>query len=237
MAHNAYEHNHVGCCSHSPSIWHEFVCHVPYTVVSLALGFALAAILQVIGDAVARDKAASAMMTSGYHTLFHVFHFLHIVFAVTGTTVTFFRYSRQWVVGILISLCVPALLCMLSDSILPAVAGSLLGVSMHLHVCLLQPYDAFNVLVFMLAGLGVGIALLHNATSLRIFSHGSHFFHILCSSLASLFYIVSHGFTQWSDDLGVVFISLFVVVIIPCTLSDVVVPLYFVKRNAESRKE
>jgi len=234
----AYDNNApdcAGCCAHEPSIWNEFVCHIPYTVVSLAIGFAFASVLHVFGEAVAGQSSDPHVLASGFHDLFHVFHFLHIVFAVTGTTVTFFRYSRRIIFGMCVSLLVPTIFCMVSDSVLPMIAGRILGVDMHLHICLFE--DTLNIVIFMLAGLGVGFALLHNASSLVVFSYGSHFFHIFCSSLASLFYIVSHGFTDWAHSMGLVFVSLFLAVIIPCTLSDVVVPLYCVGTDRSSDKE
>ena len=225
----------VGCSGHEPSIWNEFICHIPYTAISLAVGFALASILHVINGVSVATQYDVAM--HGYHTLFHVFHFLHIVFAVTGTTVTFFRYSNRIVFGVLVSLLVPAFFCMLSDSVLPMIAGSILGVSMHLHICIFHLHDAINLFIFMITGLGIGTALLQHSSSLRVFSYGSHFFHIFCSSLASLFYIVSHGFTDWPHHMGLVFISLFIAVIVPCTLSDVVIPLYCVSSRSRKGKE
>lgn len=236
MAYDTNKTGCVGCCEQEPRIWHEFMCHVPYTVISLAIGFALASILHVINTAVGA-QADPAAISSGYETLFHVFHYLHIVFAVMGTTVTFFRHSRNLVRGILVSLLVPAVFCILSDSVLPMIGGSLLGVDIHLHICFLEPHDAVNMVIFILAGLAVGASVLQHTPSLQFLSYGSHFFHIFCSSLASLFYIVSHGFMDWSHSMGLVFITLFVAVIVPCTLSDVVVPLYCVGRSARKSKE
>jgi len=47
--------------------------------------------------------------------------------------------------------------------------------------------------------------------------------------LASAFYMVSSGFGDWIDQIGLVFILLIFAVVIPCTLSDVVVPILFAK--------
>jgi len=236
MAQSPHEPGCVGCSDHTPSIWSEFVCHVPYTVISLVIGFVFAGVLHVLQTAFAGVTTATQQAADGYNTLFHVFHFLHIIFAVTGTTVTFFRYSRRVALGVIVSIAVPAIFCMLSDSVLPMAAGVMLGVDMQLHICWMHLHDAINMGIFLLTGLAVGAALLQHAASLRVFSYGSHFFHIFCSALASLFYIVSHGYTNWPHDMGLVFISLFVAVIVPCTLSDVVVPLYCVGAS-HSHKE
>jgi len=53
----------------------------------------------------------------------------------------------------------------------------------------------------------------------------SHFFHILISSFASTFYIVSHGLLHWYSFIGMIFLFLVIAVVIPCTLSDVVIPM------------
>ncbi len=236
MAYDGNKTGCIGCCEQEPRIWHEFMCHVPYTVISLAVGFALASILHVIQAAIG-VQTDSEVISEGYEMLFHVFHYLHIVFAVMGTTVTFFRYSHKIVRGVLVSLAIPAFFCMLSDSVLPSVAGSVLGIDIHLHVCLFHVHDAINMAIFLLAGLAVGASVLQHTPSLQFLSYGSHFFHIFCSSLASLFYIVSHGFTDWANSMGLVFVSLFIAVIVPCTLSDVVVPLCCVEKSAHKSKE
>jgi len=57
-----------------------------------------------------------------------------------------------------------------------------------------------------------------------VFSHGAHVF---VSSLASLLYLVSFGFTGWMTDIHLVFPVFLLVVIavwIPCCISDIVVP-------------
>ncbi len=58
----------------------------------------------------------------------------------------------------------------------------------------LSGHDCMNVFPFMIVGLITGLALRkHHEVSLGFFSLASHFIHILISSLASLFYVVSWG--------------------------------------------
>jgi hypothetical protein len=54
--------------------------------------------------------------------------------------------------------------------------------------------------------------------------------------MASLFYTVANGFDDWYRSMGILFIFLFIAVIIPCTLSDVVVPLYFARGGRKNAK-
>ena len=73
-----------------------------------------------------------------------------------------------------------------------------------------------------------------NPKGTSLYAITSHVAHIFVSSLASTFYLVAHGFSNWYDNIGFVFLSMIVAVVIPCTLSDVVVPMTFAK--AESMK-
>ena len=207
---------------HKHSMWDELVCHVPYTGFSLALAFAVLSILNFIALA----SPLKAQVHAGYHVLFHTFHYLHIIVAVTGAMITFFRFSKNVLLGFLVAVIAPTVFCVLSDIMLPAVAGSLLGVNMIMHICFFDPYDTFNLLAFMLIGVVCGVTLLQHEESLKLFALRSHFLHIFVSCLAALFYTVAHGFEDWHNAMGILFVFLFVAVIIPCTLSDVVVPLY-----------
>lgn len=213
------------CEHHSHSVWEEFVCHIPYAGFSLALGFAFLSLIYFVGLGFVNQQ----VLHRGYHVLFHSFHYLHVIVAVAGSAITFFRFSKNILLGVLVSLIAPTFFCIMSDIMLPTLAGRLLGVHMHMHVCFLHLHDALNLFAFMVVGLLCGVSLLKHKASLRAFSLSSHFLHILVSSMASLFYMVAHGFHSWYESMGLLFIFLFIAVIIPCTLSDVVVPLYFAR--------
>jgi hypothetical protein len=60
-----------------------------------------------------------------------------------------------------------------------------------------------------------------------------HFGHILLSSMASMFYMVSHGFIDWYHQMGLVYIVLIVAVVVPCTLSDVIIPTILGKNDTK----
>ncbi|MCL5436766.1 MAG: hypothetical protein M1549_02740 [Candidatus Dependentiae bacterium] len=213
--------SHCDLCGDRPhSIWEELMCHVPYAAISIAIGFVFLSIINFFGQASLSLEA----MHSGYHVLFHAFHYLHVVVAVAGAIITFSRFSDRVGIGILVACLVSPLFCIFSDVILPSFAGRLLGFAMPMHICLLNARDALNWYAFLLVGLGMGAALLRNNQSLKTFSLTFHFFHILISSMASMFYMVAHGLDCWYDIMGGIFLLLFVAVVVPCTLSDVVVP-------------
>jgi hypothetical protein len=165
-------------------------------------------------------------LSAAFHQLFHSFHYLHIVFACIGTVLTFLNFSSALVPAIIVGLVSPAVFCVLSDVIMPYVAGELLGINMQLHVCFFSEY--FNITAFLLIGLLTGFFLraqIARGMETRSFLRVIHFSHILLSALSSLFYMVSHGYTDWTSQMGIVFIIMIICVVVPCTMSDVVTPI------------
>lgn len=215
------------CHSHADSdgsLIGELVCHLPYAIFSVAFGLIILSFITFLRAADFSNRAVCGDM----HSLFHSFHFLHIVFAATGSVVTFSRFSSNIVKGVFVSLISTLFFCTLSDVILPYVAGRILGVSMHLHICLVS--ELHNIVPFLLVGLLNGIIMSqHNSGTQQFYSVWAHFGHILASSLASLFYLVSEGFVHWNEQMGALFALLIVAVVVPCTFADVIVPVMFAR--------
>ncbi len=211
---------------HRHGLYDELVCHTPYGIFSVAVGFIVLSILSIF---VYMPGQGNLLARAG-HMLFHSFHFLHIMFAATGSILTFFRYSNNVFKGIIVGACSAAFFCILSDILMPYIAGTLLGVHMHFHICFITEW--YTVVPFLAAGVLNGFLLSkHNPTKHGFYSLSSHFAHILVSSLASLFYIVSNGLSDWMPYMGPLFILMVIAVVIPCTFSDIVVPMYFAKTN------
>lgn len=222
---HGHDHSHED--HHEHTIIEELYHHLPYAIFSVALGMIILSLLDY-SNAGSNALVASDMKCSGFHMLFHSFHFLHILFAATGTIITFSRFSRNIFYAILVGTISPAIFCMLSDVVFPYFAGRMLGVPMTFHICFHR--ELHNILPFLFMGILNGIVLRrHGSKMLGIFSVGSHFVHILISSLASLFYMVAHGFSNWYPQMGLVFLFLVIAIVIPCTFSDVIVPMYFAR--------
>jgi hypothetical protein len=237
MANNTHEHvnqeNHSH--SHHGLFAVELMHHLPYAIFSVALGMIVLSLLDYSSSMNSIGHEARAEACSGYHLLFHSFHFLHILFAATGTIITFSRFSRSLPKALLVGTISPVIFCMLSDVLLPYLAGRLLGVDMELHICFHR--ELANVVPFLGVGIVNGLILrAHHSSMLSIFSLGSHFVHILISSLAGLFYMVSHGFDNWYPQMGLVFLFLVVAIVIPCTFSDVLIPMYWAGVKSKHEK-
>jgi hypothetical protein len=204
------------CGKHDHTFYEELIHHLPYAIFSVAVGIVILSFL----------SAFQSITPSGYYLLFHSFHFLHILFAATGTIITFSRFSRNTTMALIVGIISPTFFCIFSDILMPYAVGRLLGVTMELHICF--HHEIHNILPFLAAGVINGMLLRHHQSSmLRLFSIGSHFVHILISSLAALFYLVSHGFSSWHSQMGYIMLVMAVAIIVPCTLSDIVVPMYF----------
>lgn len=223
--------HHDDLHDHEYTLKSELVHHLPYAIFSVALGLSILSFFTFI----ARGIFEPIFMHKGFNMLFHSFHFMHLVFAGTGTVVMFRRFSKKVFPAIFLGIFSPIIFCTLSDCVLPYLGGRALGVDMTFHFCLLT--ELANVIPFLFVGIINGWILSgHHASRQGFYSVFSHAGHILVSALAASFYLVSHGFDLWYKQIGAVFIFLIVAVVIPCTLSDVVVPMSFARSRTKNEK-
>ncbi len=213
---NILEHHHT--------VKEELFCHLPYAIFSVAIALIFLSFLTNIGS----DASVGHSHDSMAYRLFHNFHYLHLLFAGTGTILMFRKYSQSTFMGLFVGIAIPAFFCTLSDAILPYFGGKFVNLSMEFHWCFIYHLD--TVLPFLLAGILNGWVMSQHEKSRQLFySLGFHFFHIFISSMASILYLVSFGFNNWWEHMSFVFIYIIVAVLIPCTLADIVVPIFFAR--------
>jgi len=211
---------------HHHTVWDEIVCHLPYAIFSVAMAMIVLSFLTFI------DTSMQVGKKSITYGLFHNFHYLHLLFAATGTMLTFRKYSKNVVAALAVGFIVPAVFCTISDTVLPYIGGRMMNLDMHFHWCFIKHLDV--VLPFVLVGMLNGWVMSYHKSSRQLFySVGFHFSHIFISSMASILYLVSFGFTHWYKSMGLVFIYIILVVLIPCTLSDIVVPMVCAKAKGK----
>jgi len=196
----------------------EMQHHLPYTIWSVAIGLAIVGLLQFIA------QVGGVNMSEPAHGLFHIFHALHALFSAAATTAMFWKHERDWLKAVLVGFTGTVGVCTISDVFLPYIAGTLLGVKMSLHICILQ--HPMLVLPFVFTGILLG--LLAQSESHSLFSHSGH---ILVSSVASILYLISFGLNNWIHVLGLIFLYMIVAVVVPCCTSDIVFPLLLVKKE------
>ena len=116
-SHDHHHHHDHSAHDHEHGMWDELIHHIPYAIFSVAFCLAILSFTSIASSAQASDVCKQA------HRLFHSFHFMHIVFAATGTLITFFRFSNNWLLGLLVGIMNPIIFCTLSDSVLPYFGG------------------------------------------------------------------------------------------------------------------
>ena len=200
-------------------ILHELRYHLPYTLGSVAAAMALLGLLSALIENSHFQQVGERM--------FHIFHPLHLLFSATTATAMFWKYEKRLVKTVLLGSLGSVGICGLSDVVFPYLSGTLLGTKMVLHICLIEHWQL--VLPFTAIGVFSGVAI-DPGFRVTLFSHAGHVF---SSSMASLLYLVSFGFTNWMSAIGMVFIYTVLAVIVPCCGHDIVFPLVLTKRPPE----
>ncbi|MCK5040323.1 MAG: hypothetical protein KAR87_05125 [Candidatus Aenigmarchaeota archaeon] len=204
----------------------ELEAHLPYTIFSVAFGIILLGLLSFISVLLNADN-----FPKGAGLLFHVFHPMHMLFSATATTAMFWRHEKKLLKAVVIGFFGAVVVCGVSDIVIPFIAGTLLGVKMHLHICILEHPQI--ILPFLAVGIFTGL-IVPKTTKSTIFSHSTHVF---ISSMASILYLISFGLTEWVHHIGAVFIFIILAVIVPCCTSDIIFPLLFLKDNKKNKSK
>jgi len=201
----------------------ELLAHLPFSIFATVGGMTLVAILTFIGEPLYEDDLPGA-----FRELFHIFHPIHMLFSGAATTAMFWQYERRLLKALVVGLLGAILVCGASDILIPHLGGLVLGVDMHLHLCILE--HPMLVLPFTAVGVLAGFLASGHIVRATVFSHTVH---VLISSSASLLYLVSFGLEHWIHQAGWVFIFVIVAVVVPCCFSDIVFPLLVVTKEGE----
>lgn len=202
-------------------IFLELKEHIPYTIFSVAVGMIALGILTF-----ASGIYGAGDISNPSKGLFHVFHPIHLLFSAVATTAMFWRHDKNFLKALIIGFIGSLGFCGMSDVFIPYIAGFLLGVKMHLHICALE--HPHIILPFVAIGIFAGFMMPSRTQKTTIFSHSAH---VLVSSMASILYLIGYGLTAWINVAGMVFIYTVLAVIIPCCTSDIVFPLLFTKKT------
>jgi len=203
----------------------EFAHHLPYTVVGSLI--AMAGVWWFATNHLEHGQAQTLFAQA--RASFHLFHPLHVLLSAIATTSLFWRHERHLRRAVLVGALGTIIPCGLSDYIFPYAGGVVLGQGMELHLCLVEHPQLF--FPFLALGIIGGFWAEEQLTGSHLFSHGAHIF---VSSVASLLYLVSFGFTAWMTDVRLVFPAFLIIVLavwVPCCISDIVVPTSVVRQD------
>ena len=192
--------------------------HIPYSVGSVLFGMLVLGGLSFI---VGRFWGQGTM-ESLTALLFHVFHPSHVFFSASTTTAMFWRHERNVIKLFGIAVLGGVIPCILSDVLMPYLGGRLVGIPMDFHFDFeLHP---FLMTLVVLSGMATGTFIVGRLEHSTIFSHS---FHVFISTMATFLYLVSYGFSNWSNYLFFLAVIGILSVILPCCLGDIVVPHLF----------
>lgn len=154
--------------------------------------------------------------------LFEFTHPFHILLSAFATVATFKRAHGKGLWKILLLGYFGSVgICTLSDCIIPYLGEWILNFpNREFHFCFIEDWKIVNPIAFVGTFLGVLISKTRIPHSLHVFvSTWASLFHITASMTSTpfIFEIVSIGF------------FLFISVLLPCCLSDIVFPLMFVE--------
>ncbi len=195
-------------------ILHELKEHAPFTMLGAVSGVML---MMAFRD-ISHDTA---------HTLFYVFHPLHICLSAVVTTALYKRYLSNGQTGIKMFLKVAAVgyvgsvaVGTVSDSLIPYWGEILLEMPHpHAHIGFIDKWWLINPLVL------ICIVLAYKRPVTK-FPHAGH---VLISTWASLFHMMMASGHGHDVPYFGIFIFLFLAVWLPCCFSDIVFPMLFVK--------
>lgn len=195
-------------------ILHEVKHHLPFTAFATIIAIILVVLLQYLFQ-----KQIS-------ENLFEIFHPLHIVASSIVTAGIFYKYKQKLISALLVGMAGSIIIGSLSDIILPWLGGSLLGLGTSFHLLLIEK----PALILLSALIGSSIGISTKITKMP------HFIHVFLSVFASLFYLLA--FSQIFNTFYFIgaFLIVLIAVIIPCCMSDMLFPFFFLGEKIKKCK-
>ena len=196
--------------------------HLPYTIFGVSMGLVLMGMLTFLATLMHSEDSLSVASSE----MFHVTHASHILFSAVATTAMFWKHEKRILKAIIVGALGSIGICALSDSIFPTIGGRLLGVQMHMHICILEHPGI--IIPFAVVGVIAGFLILGAIEKSTQYSHSVH---VLFSSISAILYLIGFGLHEWIHQLGGVFIITVIAVMVPCCLSGIVFPLVCAHHN------
>lgn len=182
-------------------ILHELKEHVPFTALATLISVVLFGIL-------------FGYVGKYTESLFEVFHPAHIFFSSIVSAAIFYKYRKNALYAVVVGGVLSLFMASVSDIIFPYLGSLIFNIPISFHL----PLAEMPVLIIGITILGPLIGVWRRITKIP------HFLHVFISVFASLLYLFAYGS---SIKIILAFLIVFVSVIIPCCLGDIVFPLIF----------
>jgi len=191
----------------SDAILRELKHHAPFTLGASLLAGVLVAIFYSMGRVPSE-------------ALFEIMHPGHVLVSAIATSALYWKYNKSYLGAISSGVIGAILIGSLSDVIFPFLAGNLFSLHTHFHLPIIEkPF-----LILGVAGLGAVLGMYGD------FFRVSHFLHVFLSIFASLFYLLAFSVEMSAGAILLISGLVFLAVYIPCCVSDIVFPLFFIKK-------
>lgn len=191
--------------------------HAPFTIFGAITGIILLFLLYKIPLGIS-------------YNIFYILHPIHVFLSALATTAIYKIYNKKpnLIILILIGYIGSIGIATISDSIIPYFGELLLNLpNKGIHIGFIEKFWLVNSLAF----LGIIVAYFYPKTKIP------HAGHVLLSTWASLFHILmALGVIINPFLILIIFIFLFISVLLPCCLSDIVFPLLFIKKTSTKKR-
>jgi len=232
-------HDHTLCgYEHEHSFLKEIFCHFPIALISLS--FSILIVIFFEEFLISNGYQFIKLM---YLKLFHISHYIHILFASMSSLIMFLRFSKKnYIIGSIFSLISSLFFCTVSDIILPTLSSSFFSQKILMHICFFEYSDAKNIIIFSFLGILGALSINFGNRNKNIYiSNWLHSAHVSMSCLAALFYLLSKTNFCIILNSGYLILILTFSVLFPCVLSDTLIPsfigkLFFKKNNIYDQK-
>lgn len=194
------------------TILSELKNHIPFTF--------LATLIAVILIGIIYKK--SVLVSNSF---FYIIHPLHLFVSAIVSAAIFYKYKNNLAQALLIGITGAIIIGSLSDIIFPYLGGILFQLKTSFHLSLIEK----PILIFSTVIIGSIVGIITK------FTKTPHFFHVFLSVFASLLYLLAFSTSLNLIHLIAMFFIVFMAVLVPCCISDIIFPLLFVRRKNEKK--
>lgn len=180
--------------------------HIPFTAAATLVSVTIMAFLLI------KENLISHAVQ-----LFYIFHPAHIFFSSIVSAAIFYNYKKNFPLAIISSIIIAIVIGSISDAVFPYLGSFILNIPISFHL----PAVENPILIFGVAIFGSTTGIIWRKTKFP------HFIHVLISIFASLLYIFAYSANFSFLTIILIFIITTISVIVPCCLSDIVLPIIF----------
>lgn len=191
--------------NNAKKILEELKHHIPFTSIATLLAIFLVIIFRQINFAES----------------FEVLHPLHVIASAIVTSAIYYKYKKNIFNAFLIGLTGSILIGSLSDVILPYLGGVIFNLETKFHLPIIEE----PIIILLSSTIGSIIGIKSELTKFP------HLIHVFLSIFASLFYLIAFSAQLTPIYIFFSFIIVFIAVLIPCCISDIIYPLLFIKNK------